>query len=540
MDLDPEAALRRKIDELVARLPPSFVYSLLSEIEQMDHEPAERVRLVRQYVIEYLNRQRTNRARRLFTALFEPFLVNDEALFHAGGPVPGLVERVDVGALWEVLSRDAFPLLAIEVQEVLDEAAAGDVIDRVLRTPRALDLRERMRVAAVRHLDSVLANRKTLDGLLTTLSRSRTRRTRMLSAFLDKPAPFAAETLELLRDLLAHADGAVALAARALERMPTACADQRERDRLADALAADTAALRDRHPEADRLGALLPLSVLNVRHNHAVAALYIRGAGGDAAAAVAPVAALNAHYLGSLRALTAGLAGVLKLNERVPGSPIRPTPKDRARLDGLAQRIAGLLEALNLAGLTEDRRTEPTYRLAWEGAARVIAGRVAGVALERCTVLASGRRHAASDHGEVLWLLRFLWGWYGMARSFELETFDLHAWRETVLEEMRAHLERALKFEPGEPLDDRMAHILRIDAVCTVFDRRVTAWIPPSSHNMTQLVVHRLSAGAPASPEERALIDDVVAGARAEVARNRYWKSHELMDLIELAERTAG
>ena len=60
-------ALRDKINELVARLPASLVYNLLSEIEGMDGEPPERLRLVRQYVIEYLNRQRTNRARRLFT-----------------------------------------------------------------------------------------------------------------------------------------------------------------------------------------------------------------------------------------------------------------------------------------------------------------------------------------------------------------------------------------------------------------------------------------------------------------------------------------
>ena len=554
MPVDTEAALRRKINELVARLPPSFVYSLLSEIEHMDHEPAERVRLVRQYVIEYLNRQRTNRARRLFTTLLEPFLVDDDVLFHAGGPVPGLVQRVDVGALWEVLSADAFPLVAIEAQEALDDAASNDLIDRVLRAPRALDLRERMRAAAVRHLDTVLANRKALDALLQALSRNRPRRTKMLSAFLDKPAPFAVETLALMRDLLQHAGGAAAEVAERLEQVPPVSASDWERERCAEALAKDAAAIRDRHAHAhahahgeahadaggERLAALLPLSVVNVRRNYAVAALYIRHAGGDAARAAAPVAALNAHYLGCVRALTAGLTGILKLNERVPGSPIRPAPKDRARLEGLVQRIAQLLEALTLAGLTEDRRTEPTYRLAWEGAARVLAARVAGVALERCSALAASRRQPATDHAEVVWLVRFLWTWYGMARGFELETFDLHTWRETLLEEMKANLEKALKFDPAEPLDERMAHLLRIDAVCNVFGQRVTAWIPASSHNMTQLVAHRLSGGARLSAEEQALIDDVVAAARTEVGRNRYWKSDELMGLIELAERVGA
>lgn len=127
--------LRHKIDALVARLPASLVYSLLSEIEGMDSEPTDRVQLVRQYVIEYLNRQRTNRARRLFTNLFEAFLIDDDVLYHGGVAVPGMLQRVDVGALWEALSRDAFPLLAVEAQETLDEMARGEVIDRILRSP---------------------------------------------------------------------------------------------------------------------------------------------------------------------------------------------------------------------------------------------------------------------------------------------------------------------------------------------------------------------------------------------------------------------
>ena len=108
--------LRQKIDALVTRLPASLVYSLLSEIEGMDSEPTDRVQLVRQYVIEYLNRQRTNRARRLFTNLFEAFLIDDDVLYHSGVSIPGMLQRVDVGALWEALSRDAFPLLAVEAQ----------------------------------------------------------------------------------------------------------------------------------------------------------------------------------------------------------------------------------------------------------------------------------------------------------------------------------------------------------------------------------------------------------------------------------------
>ena len=209
--------LRQKIDALVARLPASLVYSLLSEIEGMDSEPTDRVQLVRQYVIEYLNRQRTNRARRLFTNLFEAFLIDDDVLYHAGLSIPGMLQRVDVGALWEALSRDAFPLLAVEAQETLDEMARGDVIDRILRSPVAMVMKERMRVAAVKHLDAVLANRKSVDELLAALSRNRPRRTRLMSGFLEKTPAIDIGTLRLMHLVLANAEGAVKPVAERLE-----------------------------------------------------------------------------------------------------------------------------------------------------------------------------------------------------------------------------------------------------------------------------------------------------------------------------------
>jgi len=529
---EPDNDLRDRINDLVTRLPATLVYNLLSEIEGMDEEPADRVRLVRQYVIEYLNRQRTNRARRLFTTLFEAFLVDDDVLYHAGTPIPGVVQRIDTGAVWEVLARDAFPLLAVEAQEALDAAAQGEIIDRAIRTPEALALRERMRVSAVRYLNGVLGNRKALDALLTALSRHRPRRTKLLSANLDKAPPVAAETIRLLRDILAHGDGAVERIADRLAAIPPACASERERERQAEALAGATAALRD---GAEDVAALLPLSVLNVKRNYAVVALYIRENGIDDPVA----AALTAHFTASCRALAAVLTGVLKLNERVPGSPIRPSAKDKARIEGLVTRIVELLEAAIASGLMEDRRTAPTYRLAWESTAKLIATRVTAIAMERATVAASARRNASVDHGDVAWLIRFLSNWQTTARDFDLETFELHSWRETLLEELRANLDKAMKFGDGDPLDERMEHLLRINTLCKVFGQRVSAWIPPSSHNMTRLVAHRLETGTTVTADERELIDDVVAAARAEVGKSRYWKSDELMGLIELSEKAA-
>ncbi|MBP2301897.1 hypothetical protein [Azospirillum picis] len=527
--------LRRKIDDLVTRLPASLVYNLLSEIEGMDGEPSDRLQLVRQYVIEYLNRQRTNRARRLFTSLFESFLIDDDALYHGGVSIPGMLQRVDVGALWEALSRDAFPLLAVEAQETLDEMARGEVIDRVLRSPVALAMRGRMRAAAVKHLDAVLASKRATDELLAGLSRNRPRRTRLMSGFLEKTPPVDAGTLRLMHLVLSGADGPVKLVADRLEDFPSAAAGELEANRLADRLLDAVDALRDRC--GDEVASLLPLSVLTVKGNYAVSALYVRLSGVDPGRGDAMTAALTGHFIGVTRALTAALAVVLKLNERVPGSAIRPSAKEKARLEALVQRLDRLVHAATSAGLMEDRRSEPAFRNAWTQAARIIGSRVAAVALERSSQAAASRRQTVIDHADIIWLNRLLWRWQEMSRDFGFETYDLVKWRETLLEELRANVEKAMKFEESDPFDERMAHLLRINALAAVFGQRVSAWIPTFSHNMTRLLSHRLERGGDFGEDERAIIDDLVATARAEVGKSRYWKSNELMDLIELSER---
>ncbi|CAO3414605.1 hypothetical protein [Azospirillum doebereinerae] len=527
--------LRAKIDDLVTRLPSSLVYSLLSEIESMDAESADRVQLVRQYVIEYLNRQRTNRARRLFTSLFEAFLIDDDALYHAGVAVPGMLQRVDAGALWELLSRDAFPLLAVEAQEQLDAMARDEVIDRVLKSPTATALKERMRVAAVKHLDGLLASKKTADEALATMSRNRQRRTRLMSGFLEKTPPVEIGTLRLMHAVMAGADGSMTAVADRLEGFAAAPSGEMERSRRADALVEATEALRERYGDDDAL--LLPLSVLTVKGNYGVIALYIRQSGVDPGRGDAVTAALTGHFIGVTRALTAALGAVLRLNERVPGSAIRPSAKEKLRLEALTTRLATLIDAVAAAGLMEDRRSEPAFRNAWTAAGKIIGARVAAVALERSSQAAAARHQPVVDQDDVVWLDRLLCLWQRMSRDFGFETYDLVKWRETLLEELRANVERAMKFEEGETLDERMEHLLRINTVSGVFGQRISAWIPSSSHNMTRLLSHRLEHGGDLDAEERAIINELVATARTEVGKSRYWKSNELMDLIELSDR---
>lgn len=534
---DGEKVLREKIDALVAKLPAGLVYSLLSEIEQMDAGAPDRVKLVRGYVIDYLNRQRPNRARRLFTSLFESFLIDDEALYHAGQPIPYAVQRADVGALWDLMSREAFPLLAVQCQETLDLMTKTELLDRALRSPASRELREQMRVAVIRHVDRAFANRKLLESLLAEMTRNRNRRAKLLSAHINRSPPFAAETLHGLRVILELSDADTSDLADRLADIPAGPArDGEAAEEIADQIGDESGGLA-LTAAADGVSALYEASALNVRHAYGPVGRLLRRRDAETLRVDPLAACLAGHFVGVARAFTAILMGALRINDRTAGATIRPTQRDRARLDGLLLRLEQVVEAVGASGLRDDRLTEPQFQLAWDGAAKIINTRVAAVALERAALAAAARKQPAIDQDDVVWLAGLVRRWRDVSLAFGLDAFDLAKWRETLLDEMRGCTDKAMRFEDGETLDERMEHLLRVNAICAVFGKTVGDWIPPSSHNMNKLVVHRLTNAPTICPAERGLIKIVVDHVRDELARSRYWKSNDLVAMLELADR---
>lgn len=539
---DGEKVLREKIDALVAKLPAGLVYSLLSEIEQMDAGAPDRVKLVRGYVIDYLNRQRPNRARRLFTSLFESFLIDDEALYHAGQPIPYAVQRADVGALWDLTSREAFPLLAVQCQETLDLMTKTELLDHALRSPASRELREQMRVATIRHIDRAFANRKLLESLLAEMTRNRNRRAKLLSAHINRSPPFAAETLHGLRVILELSDADVADLADRLAAIPAGptrdgpTRDGEAAEEAADQIGDESGGLA-LTAAVDGVSALYEASALNVRHAYGPAGRLLRRRDAESLRVDPLAVCLAGHFVGVARAFTAILMGALRINDRMAGATIRPSSRDRARLDGLLLRLEQVVEAVGASGLRDDRLTEPQFQLAWDAAAKIINTRVAAAALERAALVAAARKQPTIDQDDVVWLAGLVQRWREVSLAFGLDAFDLAKWRETLLDEMRACTDKAMRFEDGETLDERMEHLLRINAVCAVFGKTVGDWIPPSSHNMNKLVVHRLSNAPTICPMERSLIKIVIDHVRDELARSRYWKSNDLVAMLELADR---
>ncbi len=189
-DVPPNDPIKQKVMSLVAPLPVRMVYKVLRHLYDFSvTESPERLERVKHTFIEYLNKRRPQRARRLFTDLFEPILIGDAVLLRARRMIPGAIQRVDAAGLWVALNRTGFADVAARVQHRLDEMAATALLDDVFQDPEALELRGRLRNEAVRVLAAHLTDARALSGFLEALNHKRLTEARRQALYLGGVAP---------------------------------------------------------------------------------------------------------------------------------------------------------------------------------------------------------------------------------------------------------------------------------------------------------------------------------------------------------------
>ncbi|MEI7609358.1 MAG: hypothetical protein WCJ64_18410 [Rhodospirillaceae bacterium] len=330
-------------------------------------------------IVDYLNIRRPQRARRLFTALFDPLLAADDpVLLRAPQPLPGLVCRADLAGLWAALEVFALTELTAAVQSALDRRAADTLLDDVLKSPEALAGQRRMRDAAVQVLDAQLSGDHDLSAFLDLLNRERLAEVGRLVPGLAGPAPLGRPFLVFVRDYLAVAErcaGPLAACAAGVEG---------DADRLVHA--AETLQ-RELTPGLQRPGAgpelahLVPLAALHAGRQYGAVALMLRDHG-----RAPPVAAALLGHFSACCAL---------LGERVTAGG--------GDSDGALARLTLILPALIVAGLLDDRESGPEIRTEM----RRLAGMLT-VGLDAAPVPAPE-------------LLRLACGWFQLARTYDQE-----------------------------------------------------------------------------------------------------------------------
>lgn len=487
MGVDEEGDL----DRLVAGLPNQAVPRLIDEMAgwQSGGLRAEELRL---RIVTGLNGRRPQKARRLFTGLFDPMLSSDAVLPFAGRWIPGLLHRADIGGLWSVLSQSAMAGLAAEVQETLSAMARDTLLDQVLQSPEALDLRRRMRVDTIAHLTRMRGDESGLadfigaidehKGVLEHARGSWPPTYRLSPIYID----FIVEYLvfyeavdEVARQI--HQG----LSSRSLS--------------MADALQQAAWLLKKR----ETLGRLLPAAgllqdlpvfyILNIRRLYGAVAEYLVSAAGHAEGRVEPAAeGLYLHLESSAHAITETLEAIM--GGGTGGIDALTVGKDQgAILEAGIGRLEATKAALRRAGLlkTGFYQHEIQHLLRRIGS---LGESVIGPAfLEHAVRALHADRGPVADHDAVVWLATFLWRFHQSLDRLGDGAHSVSLFGRIHDEALLAFGEVVSRDNGAETAAGKMSHLLRIDQILRAMDRGIGPWIARQDHAIKRILTECLT-----------------------------------------------
>lgn len=554
-DMMDAAAFRRQMDEVVARIPMHAIRSVLDAVEGAPSPNGERARHLRDALVDHFNRLRPMKARRLFTSLFEPFLVDDQILYRSPESVPALIQRVDMGGIWSALTRYAFPGLAAEVQSRLDAMAREAMLDAVLASPDAMVMRELMRKEALDFLYAMAGDRKLTDRFLALANEEAHHDARLRTQYLGRKAPIDGDLLGFVRALLEHNEVLVPLT----ERMRRDFDEMRMGDMQG---AGDPRSASPNPAEVDCQSALMvgfvrrvrdlglpfrdqsqmlawfaPLYGLNVKRRYDVFLRHVREHGGPAVRESHPLLrALLCHFNAActtIREVVDGMFGDMEIQDGGVLSAPAPT---RALLHEAVERFDRALTALSGTGFLASRSTGPTLRAELAAVSRELTGTVMPALAARLQAAMNARHAPVPDHEDIVWLLELVWRWGRYLGNAGYANPELKSLRLYAVETGRLAFIQAMKAEPQEKPAHRMAHLLRIRRLMTAMGETVDGWISPVSQGLHRVVFCYLEDVGEIADDEWAVIDAFVASVRSELSRSRNWQSADFVDILRLHE----
>ena len=549
-DMMDATAFRRQMDEVVARIPMHAIRSVLDAVEGAASPNAERARHLRDALVDHFNRLRPMKARRLFTSLFEPFLVDDPILYRSPESVPALIQRVDMGGIWAALTRYAFPGLAAEVQSRLDAMAREAMLDAVLASPDAMVMRELMRREALDFLYTMAGDRKLTDRFLALANEEAHHDARLRTQYLGRKAPIDGDLLGFVRALLEHNEVLVPLTERMrrdIEEMQGA-GDPRsaEVDCQSALMVGFVRRVRDLglpfRDQSQLLAWFAPLYGLNVKRRYDVFLRHVREHGGPAVRESHPLLrALLCHFNAActtIREVVDGMFGDMEIRngEIQDGGVLSAPAPTRALLHEAVERFDRALTALSGTGFLASRSTGPALRAELVAVSRELTGTVMPALAARLQAAMNARHAPVPDHEDIVWLLELVWRWGRYLGNAGYANPELKSLRLYAVETGRLAFIQAMKAEPQEKPAHRMAHMLRIRRLMAAMGETVDGWISPVSQGLHRVVFRYLEDVDEIADDEWAVIDAFVASVRSELSRSRNWQSADFVDILRLHE----
>lgn len=558
-DLNTEA-FRRQMDEVASRIPPHAIRSVLEAVEDGASPVGKRARHLRDALVHHYNRLRPMKARRLFTSLFEPFLVDDHILYRAPDTVPALIQRADMGGIWAALTHYAFPALAVEVQGKLDAMARETMLDAVLASPQAVSLREAMRREALTFLIGLATDHAAAERFLALANDEALQDAQLRTQYLGRKAPIDGDLLGFVRALLEHHAALAPLTERMrrdFEAMP------KDGDSCPAAVDCQAALMvgfvrqvRDLGlPFRDQTQALAwfaPLYGLNVKQRYDVFLQHAREHGclgglgglGGLAGLAGPtmreshplMRSLLGHFHAAsytMRDVAEGLFADVDLRD---GGVLSIRGATRDLLAEAVERFDRSLSALAATGLLAAPSTGPAIRAQLADLGRCLTATALPVLESRTRVALNARRTPSPDQADVLWMLELVERWAGYLAGAGVDAPDLTLQRRCAVENGRTAFLKATTVEGDERPAHRMAHLLRIRRLMRAMGETTDAWIGPASPGLDRVVQEYLDRIPDITAEEWGIIDLFIAALHAERTSSPDEPSADCGEILRLHE----
>jgi len=513
------------IAALVARLPTGAARKLYGELALA--ADSNKVAAVRRALVGRINASRQQHGRRLFTQLFEPFLAADIELLRPGFSSLGILHAVDIGAVWAQAAAGPLAKLAATVDQRLPILVAEQPMDLVMAMPEIQGLQEQMRQTALGWLSGL--DNAAIARILTGANKWRMTELRRLGVSFD-PRPLTNEDIITVRAVLMHGASLRPMARELL-------ADSASSEAVVEL--ASSFALHPLQsvstPEARMALYMVPLLLLHRQRSYRAVVPFLLDGPPTTQARI--LEALDSHF-GRTCARFSLEAGLLAGAGQPIKGPLAATTVRRLVLSnelGYMDAILGIYEEFEIL---DDPRLGMQARDYMDAMVKAIERNLYPAIIDRCVAAGRNIERALPDQDALEWVLGLCVRWRAVIGRVMHWGSGHSAFKEQVLELIRAAFQGALSDPRSIPAADRLGQAVRMLQLSKPMGGGAGEWITLLDKGLVSTVTERLRESDPLRSGERDLIVAVMALVRKELHRTRHWRDPGLVEIDSLATAT--
>lgn len=501
---DPKPSLKARLDKVKQTLLPlsrSMKAQLFSYLvdKQLTGDPVGAH--IAAALLEVLNGNRTEHARRLWTSWLEPIIVREDDTLYVDRRLPGYMHIADAGGWWKALAPRITHVVA-PIQGTIEERSRSVPLDTIFASDAASQWADMLRLECLAKLSALRAAPQPRAKFLATANAERLKL--LTPADRGHPPPLDAADLDTLFAMMEASPAWTAMGTPA----PLAEADEiaGKVERLLEQSAG--------HPEAAAF--------------YAVAHLHGRGE---------PATAATLYQEFALPLVRAGIVGHLhhagqRLREAIhqgiaargTGGTGSPRTQRTSSPDAALDRYFGWYDAAHAANIEQEQRAEAAIRYSM-GELIVLLDEELVPALTRRILELNEHVPPATVLSGVRFVRQFkdrLWS-RGLVAS--------NPWPASVGE----HLAGLFRQTGTSPRHDRLSALTHLTEIADLAGYPIE--ITALDKGLMAAVREALPSIDGCAPAERRLVERVVAVAVAERRKARWWISEEMRSLLAETER---